>query len=87
MPLSASRGLVLGAKGRLYSAHARVAMLFGDETWPFKEEYVIRLERNVAKMVRRMCNVRLEDRISVNVLRGRLKLNSMWECLQDRRLQ
>ena len=64
-----------------------VLLLFGDETWSFKEEYVIRLERNVAKMVRRMCNVRLEDRISVNVLRARLKLNSMWECLQDRRLQ
>ena len=34
-----------------------------------------------------MCNVRLEDRISAEKLRTRLKLNSMREYLHDRRLQ
>ena len=38
-------------------------------------------------MVGWMCNVRLEDRISAEKLRTRLKLNSMREYLHDRRLQ
>ena len=33
------------------------------------------------------CNVRSEDRVSMEELRTRLKLKSMRECLQDRRLQ
>ena len=51
LPLVASRGLPLGAKGRLYSACVHSVMLYGSETWPVKEEDVIRLERNDAKMV------------------------------------
>ena len=34
-----------------------------------------------------MRNVRPEDRISLEKFRNRLKLNSMRECLEDRRLQ
>ena len=45
------------------------------------------LERNYARMVRWMCNVRLEDKISVEELWTRLKLKNMKECLQERRLQ
>ena len=35
----------------------------------------------------RVCNVRPEDKISAKELRARLKLKSMKEYLQDRRLQ
>ena len=38
-------------------------------------------------MVRWVCNVRPKYRISAEVLRTRLKLNSMRECLLDKRLQ
>ena len=48
---------------------------------------MIRLERNDARTVRWLCNVLSEDRISAEELRTRLKLKSMRECLQDRRLQ
>ena len=48
---------------------------------------MIRLERNDARTVRWLCNVLSEDRISAEELRARLKLKSMRECLQDRRLQ
>ena len=48
---------------------------------------MIRLDRNDARMVRWMCKVRPENRISAEELRTRLKLKSMSKCLQDRRLQ
>ena len=38
-------------------------MPYEGEISPLKEEYVIRLERNDARMVRWMYNVRPEDRI------------------------
>ena len=44
MLLLASRGLTLGSKGR-FRMHSSV-MLYGSETWPVKEDDVIRLERN-----------------------------------------
>ena len=87
MPLSASRSLALEEKGRLDSAYACSFMLYESETGPLKEEDVIRLERNGERMIRLICNVRLEDRLTANELRFRLKLNSIWECLQDRRLR
>ena len=86
MPLLASRYLPLGAKGRLYSVGVRSAALHGSETWPIQEEDVIRLERNVARMVRLICNVR-PNTISAEELWTRLKLKSMRECLQSGRLQ
>ena len=42
MPLSAITDLSLGAKSRLYSAYIHNVMLHGRETWPVKEEDVIR---------------------------------------------
>ena len=38
-------------------------------------------------MVGWMCNVWLEDRISLEELWSKLKLNSMRDCLQDKRLR
>ena len=52
MSLLASRMLPLGAKGRLYSAWVHRIILVASETWSTKEEDVIRLERNNARMVR-----------------------------------
>lgn len=52
-------------------------MLYGSETSPVKKKDVIRLERNTANMVRCMCNVRPEDRISDEELKTRVKLNGI----------
>ena len=41
--LLASRGFPLGVKGRLYFAYVRSFMLYESETWPVKEEDVVRL--------------------------------------------
>ena len=61
-------------------------MLYESKTWSLKEGYVIRLERNDARTVGWMGNIRPKDRNFAEELRTRLKLNSMRECLQDRRL-
>ena len=74
-------------KVRLYSTCVCSIMSYGSETWPVKEEYEIRLERDGARMVRWMCSIRPERRISLRELKTRLKLNSTRECLQDRILQ
>ena len=60
-------------------------MPYGGETWPFKEEDVVILERNDTVMVRWMCIVRCQDKISAEELRTRLKLNSIRENLQGRK--
>ena len=59
----ASRGLSLGAEGRLYSAYGSV-MLYESQTWLVKEENMIRPERGDARMISWMCNIRPENRIS-----------------------
>ena len=46
----------------------------------------VRLESNDARIVRWICNVKPEYRISAEELRSRPKLKSMRECLQDKRL-
>lgn len=62
-------------------------MFYGSEDWPAKEEDVIRLERNDEVRVTQKCNVRLEHKMYAEELRTRLKLKTMRQCLQDRRLQ
>ena len=69
------------AKGRLYSECLHSAVLNGSTTWPIKEEDVIRLERNDLMILRWMCNVSFQDKISAEELRIRLKLKSIRECL------
>ena len=49
------------------------------ETWSVKGDDVLRLERNDARVVRWMSNVKTEDRISVVKFRNRLQLNTIRE--------
>ena len=86
VPLLASKGLSLASKGRLYQACVRSVMLYASETWPLKEEDLARLERNDASMVRWMCRVKLNDHIPSRVLRDRLRLVSVRELIQTKRL-
>ena len=51
------------------------------------EEDAIRLETNDAMMVRWIYNINPEDKIYAEELRASLKLFSMRERLQDKRLQ
>ena len=60
-------------------------MLNGSKTWSFKEEGVIRLDRNDERMGTWMSNIMPKNRISAEELRTRL-VKSMRECLPDIRL-
>ena len=63
--LLASRVLLSGAKCKWYFACVRSVILYGSETWPVKQEDVIILDRKYTfGMVKLMCSVRPEDKIS-----------------------
>ena len=64
MSLLASGGLPLGAKSRLYSACVGSIMPYLSEVWSVKKEDVMKLNRNDGRVVRWICNIRPEDRIS-----------------------
>ena len=76
----------LGANARLIPACVLSFMMYGSVTWLVKDEHVIKLERNDARMVRWMCNARPVDRITAEEHRNRLKLSSKG-YLKDRLLQ
>lgn len=75
--LLVSRVLSLGAKSRLCFCMCKQFLLYGCETSPIKEEDVVSLQRNDARMVRGIYYVRPEDRISADELTTRLKQSSM----------
>ena len=58
-------------------------MLPENKTWPFKENDEVGLERNSARMLRCVCDVRSEDMIFAVELKNRLQLISTMECLQN----
>ena len=45
VPLLASRGVHLGVRSRLYSTCVHSARFYGIDTWPVKEEDLIRLDK------------------------------------------
>ena len=49
-----SRGVALGSKARVYCICLHDVMLNVNETWPVKEDDVIRVERNDAGVARLM---------------------------------
>ena len=86
LPLLASRALPLSTKGRVYQACVRSVMMYGSETWPVRAEDMCCMERNDMRMIRWMCNVSLKNRLRSDELRGRLNLESIGRCVQNRRL-
>ena len=63
-PLLTMRRRALHLKGKIYTTWVRRAMIYGSETWPVKSEDTDRMKRNAMKMVRSMCGMRLQDRVS-----------------------
>jgi len=62
-------------------------MLHGSETWPVRKENEVALQRAEMRMVRWMCGVKLQDRIPIKELRGRLGLDDIISVLQRNRLR
>jgi len=71
-------------------------MLHGSETWPVGKENEVALQRAEMRMVRWMCGIKLQDRVSSKGLRERLGLDDnlgitaehaavVWACIAKRR--
>jgi len=57
--LPANRDISLIRRGTLYSSCVRSSMLYGGETWPARKENEVALLRAEMRMVRWMCNVKV----------------------------
>jgi len=53
---------------RLYSSCVQSSMLYGSETWPVRKENEVALLQAEMRMVRRMCDVKVKDRVLCKVL-------------------
>ena len=63
-------------------------MLFhASECWALRREYIQRLLRNQRAMLRRMCNVKAEDDVSLHNMYSRLSLQSLESRLRINRLR
>jgi len=66
-------------------------MLHGSETWPVRKENEVALQRAEMRMVRRMCDVKVKDRVPSKELRERLGIDDIGLpvilVLQQNRLQ
>ena len=71
----------------LVAVYVHSVMIYGSETWPIRAEDMWCMERNDMRMIWWMCNVSLKDRLTSDELRGRLNLESIWRCVQNRRLR
>jgi hypothetical protein len=86
-PMLARRGASLKVKGRIYASYVRSVLIYGSETWPVKVEDVRRLERTERAMLRRMCGVKLAQRINSEVLYERLGVEKVKKVVRKGRLR
>lgn len=87
LPFITNRRMPLTSKDRIYSRYVRSVMSHWNRIRPVKEEDVIWLWRNDARMIRWMCSVRPKENDSYEAPRARLKSNSMRECSKYRKLK
>jgi len=62
-------------------------MLHRSETWPVRKENEVALQRAEMRMVRQMCNGKVEDRVPSKELRERLGTDDIILILQQNRLR
>jgi len=82
-----NKDISLAVRGRMYSSCVQSSMLHRSETWPVRKENEVALQRAKMRMVRRMCGVKLQDRVPSNGLRDRLGLDDVILVLQQNRSQ
>jgi len=74
-PLLTNKNILLIVRGRLYNSCVQSSILHESETWPIRKEYGVALQRTEMRMVRKMCGVKLQDRVPSKGLRERLGLD------------
>ena len=66
----------------MYSGCVQSSKLHGSENWPVRKENEVALQPSEMRMVRWMCGVKLQDRISSKGLRETLGLDDIISVLQ-----
>ena len=81
VPLLDNKDISLKVRGRLYGSCVQSSMLHGSETWPVRKENEMAHQWAEMRMVRWMCDVKLQDRNPSEGLRERLGLDDIISVL------
>ena len=89
LPVLSSRHLSFKTHGHVYSSCVQSAMLHASKIWPLTKPNLQCLQWNDRAMYRQICNVRLQDIVTIrsNVLLVQLGIKDLDLILKDRRLQ
>ena len=87
LPILSSRTFSRKKKGSSYQACARPVLLYGSETWPVKEEDLVRLHRTEMSMLRWMSHATFKDRILSKDLLTKFDLLPVRRIVQRNRLR
>ena len=87
LPILSSRTFSLKKKGSFYQACVRPVLLYGSETWPVKEEDLVRLHRTEMSMLRWMSHATFKDRIPSKDLLTKFDLLPVRRVAQRNRLR
>ena len=74
LPILTSRSIAPKVRGNVFNSCVLSVLFYASETWTITQANVLRIERNVNSMVRWICGVSLNDRVSSLDLRKRLGL-------------
>jgi len=69
VPLVTNRDISLIRRRRLYNSFVQSSMLHGSETWSVKKENKVALQQTEIRMVRWMCDVKIEFQAELRVER------------------
>ena len=86
LPILSSHSFSLKKKGSFYKACVRPVLLNGSETWPVKEEDLVRLYRTEMSMMRWMTHATFKDRIPSKDLLTKFDLLPVRRVVQRNRL-
>ena len=87
LPLLTSRAISLVKRGKMYNSYVRGALLHASECWALRKVDLQRLQRNERAMLRWLCGVKPEDRISTTSLYTRLQIPPLESVLRLNRLR
>ena len=86
-PILTSKHVSLRTHGKVFNACVRSALLHGSETWAPTALDLQRLRQNDRSMVRWICGVRDDDKVSADTLCAMLGVQEVTAALRTRRLR
>ena len=88
LPVLSSRHLSFKTRGHVYSSCMQSAMIHASETWLLTKPNLQRLQWNDRAMIRQICNVKLQDNVTIrsNELLAELGIEDLDLILKEKRL-